>query len=330
LGKRAVILGAGGFIGSHLAVRLARTGWDVTAVVRDRTAPVTRLRLGRVWDQIEIIEGDASEGEVVGAILPGADVIFAMTGPPTSTEVPDNLGNALDNYVGPTMTLLQEMRRQDSSARAVFPGSRLQYGVTDKLPVPETRQLAPISWYGVCKTFEENLVRSYAHVHGIDTCWVRISLPYGPLQAASGRPFGIVGIFLDLAARGQPIPLYGGGQQVRDFVYAEDLTAVLESVATSDEARGEVFNVSGAEPVSLRDMAQTVVDVVGRGEIVAAPWPEDRRRLEVGSYWGDISKAHRDLGWAPQIGLREGIERTWQSQAHDPLAADAAQLSRRR
>lgn len=328
--RNATIFGAGGFVGSHLAKRLSQGDWRVTTVVRRPNDPACKLRLGGLQGRVTQLGGDAADPELVDRLVRRSDVVFALTGPPSSSAVPDSPINDLPAHLHPTLVLLEALRRADNPVRAIFAGSRLQYGVTCRRATPETAALRPMNWYGICKTFEEHMVANYVSVHGVDTTWLRVSMPYGPFQSASGRPFGIVGIFLDRAARGERILLYGGGHQLRDFVHVDDLTAALETAAIRDAASGEVFNIGGSGPVSLREMAQTVIEVVGQGRVVDAPWPSNQASTETGDYWADISKAGRLLGWAPEIGLREGITDTWRHERWsrpDALARDAERAS---
>jgi UDP-glucose 4-epimerase len=309
--RRALILGATGFLGSHLAADLCGRGWQVTGLVRDLGSPVAAARLTLVPPDVVLVQGDATDRELIASLVRTADVIFVLTGGTEVSDTPTDLDQALHGYLGPALTLLEVMRDQGSTARAVFAGSRLQYGVARQLPVPEHHPLVPVSWYADCKTFEDNLARTFHAAQSIDTCRLRISHPYGPLQRVARRSFGIVGIFLDLADRGEPIPLYGGGRQILDFVHVRDVTAAMAAAASTDAARGEVFNIGGARPVTLRSMADTVVEVVGRTCVRSVDWPPQRRRVDPGDYWGDVSKARRLLGWAPTVDLREGLTETW-------------------
>jgi UDP-glucose 4-epimerase len=309
--RRALILGAAGFLGAHLAADLCGRGWQVTGLVRDLGSPVAACRLAVVPAEVLLIQGDATDRDLIGSLVRDADVIFVLTGGTEVSDTPADLDHALRDYLGPTLTLLEVMRDQGSTARAVLVGSRLQYGVVRQLPVPEHHPLSPISWYANCKTFEDNLARTFQAAQSLDICRLRVSHPYGPLQRVARRSFGIVGIFLDMADRGEPIPLYGGGRQIRDFVHVRDVTAAMAAVTGADAARGEVFNIGGARPITLRTMAETVVDVVGRGCVRNVDWPAQRRRVEPGDYWGDVTKARQLLGWQPTIDLREGLVDTW-------------------
>lgn len=309
--RRAVVLGAGGFLGSHLCRHLLDNGWEVTGLVRDAAAPHVDRRLAGVRSDLRLVEGGAGDEQVLADLLPGSDAVFPLAGRSgaarsMSTPLLDLAANGAAQ-----LAMLEALRRHAPEARTVFPGSRLQYGRVVDLPVREDTPTAPVSVYGVHKALGESYHQLYARVYGVRTCSLRISNPYGPGQDRPDEAFGVVGTFLATAARGGTIRLYGGGHQLRDYVYVRDLCGLLELAVTQPEAVGEVFNAGGPVPTSLREMAETVVAVVGSGEVVDAPWPEDAAAVETGDYVGSSDKAAAVLGWRPAVSLVEGLSLTW-------------------
>ncbi|HVE62401.1 MAG TPA: NAD-dependent epimerase/dehydratase family protein [Mycobacteriales bacterium] len=309
--RRAVVLGAGGFLGSHLCRHLLEQGWAVTGLVRDTSAPHVVRRLSGFADELRLVEGPAGDEDVLRQLLPGADAVFPLAGrsgaaQSMSTPLLDLAANG-----GAQLAMLEAMRRYAPEARSVFPGSRLQYGRVLELPVREDTPVAPVSVYGVHKALGETYHLLYSRVYGLGTCSLRISNAYGPGQDRSDEAFGVVGTFLATAARGKTIRLYGGGHQLRDYVYVKDLCALLETAVIAPGAVGEVFNVGGPRATSLREMAQEVLDVVGAGELADAPWPPEAEAIETGDYVTDISKVATVLGWRPRTSLRDGLTATW-------------------
>jgi nucleoside-diphosphate-sugar epimerase len=311
MSRRALVLGAGGFLGSHLCQRLLRSGWDVTGVVRDATSPQVARRLASVVEDMRLIVGDTTDSTLLRQLVPLTDAVFPFagrSGASTSMAAPVT---DLEANGRAQLILLEAVRELRPQARVVFPGSRLQYGRCEVLPVPEDHPQLPTSIYGIHKLLGEQYHRLYARTLGLATTVLRISIPYGPHQDRPGNNYGIVGTFLEQAARDEPITLYGGGNQLRDYLFIDDLTELIETAATHPAAVGEVFNASGPSATSLRQMAETVVGVVGSGRIVDAPWPEDAAAVETGHYVGSFDKAARMLGWWPTTPLEDGLRRTW-------------------
>lgn len=312
--SRAVVLGAGGFLGSHLCRRLLRSGWQVTGVVRDRDDPHLMVRLHGL-DDVELVEGSADDPDLLARLLPGAAAVFPFAGRSGATaSMAEPLKDLAANGTS-QLTLLEAVRRHEPDIRCVFPGSRLQYGRALTLPAAEDHPLEPRSVYGVHKALGESYHLLYSRMYGVQTCSLRISLPYGPWQDRPDAAFGVVGTFLATAARGETIQLYGGGHQLRDYVYVEDLCELVELAATSPHAVGEVFNAGGPEGTSLRDMAQAVLATVGSGDLADVPWPLDAEAVETGDWLTSHSKATELLGWTPTTSLRSGLAATWDALA---------------
>ena len=320
MSRRTLILGVGGFLGSHLARHLLDAGWEVTGVVRDPHAPMLERRLGDIWEELTLVVGDAEDPALLARVLPGADAVFPFAG----------LSGAADSMKRPIvdlqangraqLLLLEALRRHNPDAHVVYPGSRLQYGPCQRLPVDENHPQRPVSVYGVHKLLGEQYHRLYALAYEIPTTVLRISNPYGPHQDRPDARFGIVGTFLARAARGEDLHVYGGGHQLRDYIFIGDLVRLCELAVTSPRSAGQAFNASGPEPVTLREMAETVVATVGSGSaVVDAPWPEDEGAVETGDYVGDTQLATRELGWQPEVSLARGLTATW--AALEPVLA---------
>jgi nucleoside-diphosphate-sugar epimerase len=306
-----VILGVGGFLGSHLARHLLTAGWEVTGVLRHPRSPSLERRLGDILEDLRLVVGDASDPALLAPLLPSADAVFpfaGLSGAASSMQQP--LADLEANGHG-QLVVLETLRAHNPGAHVVFPGSRLQYGPCQRLPVDEDHPQRPVSIYGVHKMLGEQYCRLYSRAYGIPAATLRISNPYGPFQYRRDERYGIVGTFLARAARGQELRVYGGGQQLRDYIYIDDLVRLLAQVATSPAAAGQAFNASGPEAVTLREMAETVVATVGNGRVVDAPWPAEHGTVETGDYVGDTGRALRELGWRPKVGLAAGLAATW-------------------
>jgi nucleoside-diphosphate-sugar epimerase len=318
--RHALVLGAGGFLGSHLCRGLTASGWEVTGVVRSLREDYVTERLSPVREQMRIVVGDATSPALLTELVARADAVFPFagrSGAATSMTIPVE---DLDANGRGQLAVLEAVRHCRPDARVVFPGSRLQYGRSLSLPVTEDQPQEPTSVYGIHKMLGEHYHRLYARTYGLATTVLRISNPYGPHQDRPRASYGIVGTFLRRAAQGEAITVYGAGTQLRDYLYVDDLTTLFELAATHPAAVGEVFNASGRTATSLRQMAQTVVDVVGRGHVVEAEWPTTAAAVETGDYVGSFDKASRLLGWEPTTTLEDGLRRTWAQVSAEVVA----------
>jgi UDP-glucose 4-epimerase len=277
--------------------------------------------LADVRDDLTLVEGGAGDEAVLDPLVSEADAIFPFAG--RSGAARSMVSPMLDLAANGAaqLALLESMRRCAPQARSVFPGSRLQYGRVFDVPVGENTPTRPVSVYGVHKALGESYHLLYARVYGVKTCSLRISNPYGPGQDRPDQAFGVVGTFLAAAARGETLHLYGGGHQLRDYVFVRDLCQLFELAVTKPEAVGEVFNAGGPRGCSLREMAGAVLDTVGGGSIEDVPWPPDAEAIETGDYVTSIEKAERVLGWHPTTSLRDGLALTWQEL--EPTLASA-------
>ena len=188
-------------------------------MLRDPDVPHVVTRLADVRDDVRLVVGDATDLDLLANVVTEVDVIFPFAGHSgAARSIRNPLGDATANAYG-HLALLEACRRGNPTARVVFPGSRLQYGHAETIPVAEDDPQRPLSIYAVHKLLGEHYHRLYHELHGLPTTCLRISNPYGPRQDRTDRAFGIVGTFFAAAARDETIPLYGSGQQLRDYEF---------------------------------------------------------------------------------------------------------------
>jgi UDP-glucose 4-epimerase len=311
---RAVVLGAAGFIGSHLCRRLVAEGWSVTAVMRDANAIRPRLVLDEALNAIEVKVGDATDPALLTMVLPGADAVFPLYGRADRPYAEQHPSADLHLHAASQLVLLDVVRRTAPEARVIYPGSRLQYGPADALPVPESHPQRPVSVYGIHKVLGEQYHLHYHRRHGLRSTVLRISVVYGAHQIVEGVGNGIVGKLMALAGQGMPIELHGGGNQRRDFVHIDDLTDLFVKAVASPNAPGRVFNAGGGVATSFRTLAAAIITTIGRGSIVSVPVPDGVPEAETADFVGDISAAKELLAWQPQVSLDKGIAVTWAAE----------------
>jgi UDP-glucose 4-epimerase len=207
------------------------------------------------------------------------------------------------------VALLELCRKVNPAVRIVYAGTRQVYGRPQRLPVDETHPLAPPDFNGVSKLAAEEYHLVCHRAYGMRTSSLRMTNVYGPRMRVRDANNTFVGLWFRQLIEGREITVYGDGRQLRDLNYVDDVVEALLLCAASGQAEGQVYNL-GAEPVSLLELAQLMVAVNGGGSYRLEPFPPERRRIDIGDYYGDPARARAQLGWEPSIPLREGLART--------------------
>jgi nucleoside-diphosphate-sugar epimerase len=177
-------------------------------------------------------------------------------------------------------------------------------------PVDERHPIDPVDVNGINKTAGEWYHLLYGRVYGLPITVLRLTNTYGPRMRVRDARQTFLGLWIRQALAGEELLVFGDGTQRRDFAYADDVVRALCLAVTSPEAIGHVFNVGGAPHVSLEEAARLVVRLAGSGGYRFVPFPEDRRSIDIGDYYADDTKLRGTLGWAPEVGLEEGLAAT--------------------
>ncbi len=308
-GKRALVTGGLGFIGINISLRLLEMGAEVT-VLDNFVPPDPSGRLDEVRSRLRIAIADIRDEEKVERVVRGQDVIFNLAGKSGAVDSNKTPLNDLDINCRGQLVLLEACRSFNQHVAIVFPSSRLVYGRPLYLPVDEDHPVAPASVYAAHKLAAENYHLIYGHLYGMKNTVLRISNPYGPMQAGEARPYGIANSFIQAAVSGKAISLFGDGEQKRDYLYIDDLVDAFLRAGSSETARGRIYNIGDSGSTSILELAEMAVAAAGTGTILRVPWPDDYRAVETGDYRSDISRARTELGWVPTTGIRAGIART--------------------
>jgi UDP-glucose 4-epimerase len=208
------------------------------------------------------------------------------------------------------LAIVESCRRHNLSIRIVHTATRQQYGRPRYLPVDEDHLILPTDVNGIHKAAGEMYYRVYHEVYGLRATSVRLTNTYGPRQLIANARQGFIGWFVRAVLLGQTIQLYGDGEQLRDMCFVEDVIDALLTVAISEDSVGGIYNLGGPRPVSLREIAETLIDIAGAGELTTIPFPEERKKIDIGDFYTDGSRIKAALGWEPHTDLREGLEKT--------------------
>ena len=310
-GKRVLVTGGLGFIGSNLSVRLVELGARVTIV--DNMMP----RLGgnlfnvkEITDHIQINFSDVRDEHSMDYLVKNQDLIFHLAGQVNHVDSIRNPIQDLDINCRGTLVLLESCRKYNREVKVLFSGTRGEYGASVKLPVGEDHPTNPKGIYAVTNLSAEKMVLVYDDVHKISGTCLRITNTYGPRHQMAHDEYGVLNWFIRKAIDDELIPVFGDGHILRDFLYVDDLVECFLRVAICPSAYGEVFNVGTGIPISFIDLAKKIVEVAGSGKVAFTEFTKERKEVEPGDYYTDVSKVRKVVGWTPKTDLKEGIKKT--------------------
>ncbi len=310
-GRCVLLLGGLGFIGLNLVPELLRAGARVEIVNRSLD-PLALRWLDRQAGgrEVGIHQADIRNVDGLQPWLDAADLVVNLAGESGAVKsVREALADS-QATVGGHLAVLEALRGRGRLSRVVFISSRLVYGVTGPAPAGEDHPTRPTSLYGLHKLTVEHYHRIYWEHHGIPYTILRLTNPYGPFQLPRRREYGVVNRFVLNALRGDTITLFGGGRQLRDYLHVADAVAAVLRALVDERAAGETLNVGAGTSVSLREMAERIVEACGSGRVESAPWPGGYERVETGDFLCDTRRAERLLGWRPGMDLEKGLRST--------------------
>ena len=309
--RRVLVTGGLGFIGSNLARRLVDLGADVLIV--DAMIPEyggNLFNLDGVEDRLRINIADVRNETIMDLLVRDREIIFNLAGQVSHIDSMLDPYTDLDINCRAQLSMLEACRKHNPDVTVVFAGTRQVYGKPDHLPVDETHLVRPMDVNGVNKAAGEYSHVVCNNVFGLRSCSLRITNFLGPRQLIRHNRQGFIGWFIRLAIEDAEIQIFGDGSQVRDFVFVEDAANAFLRAGACTSCDGEVFNVGGLEPTSHRELVALLIEVAGSGRVRFVPWPEDKKRIDIGSFYSDSTKFEKTTGWLPRVTLRDGLQQT--------------------
>lgn len=309
---KCLVLGGGGFMGSHLSEALLELGHAVSIFERPNLKPVEPFpdRPGLEW-----LEGDFLNEEDVTRAVAGCEIIFHListTLPKSSNDNP--IYDVESNLVG-TLHMLEAARKAGVRKVLFASSGGTVYGIPRDVPIKESHPTEPVCSYGIGKLAIEKYLHLYHVLHGLDYCVLRIGNPYGERQRPTAAQ-GAVAVFLNKALRNEVVEIWGDGTVTRDYVYIGNVVqAFLKAMAYSGEHR--LFNIGSGEGRSLNELIGEIGSVIGR-PVARKYLPA--RTFDVPTSVLDISRAKAVLDWQPQTPFRVGLSQTfkWLQSHHQP------------
>ncbi len=313
--KRTMVTGGLGFMGSSLAIRLLELGAEVLIV--DAMIPETGanyFNIDPVKDhpELSIRKADVRDVLTMERLVRDREIIFNLAGQVSHIDSMTDPFTDLEINCRSQLALLEACRRHAPDVKVIFASTRQVYGRVpqNQLPVDEQQPPNPVDVNGINKLAGERYHTLYNNVFGVRSSVLRLTNTYGPRMLVKNNRQTFIGWFLRQVVDGEEISIFGDGSQLRDLTYVDDAVEAFLVVGANDAANGQVFNVGGAEPVSLRDLTELLIEVAGRGSCRLVPFPEERKAIDIGSFYVDDSKIRRTLFWKPVVGLRDGLARS--------------------
>lgn len=309
-GKRVLITGGLGFIGSNLARALVRLGAEVTIV--DCLIPEyggNQRNLAGVARRVHVNISDVRDHHSLPQAIRGQHFLFNLAGQTSHMDSMTDPQTDLEINCRAQLSILEACRQHNPEIRIVFASTRQIYGRPDKLPVDEQHPLRPVDVNGINKIAGESFHLLYHRVHGIRSTALRLTNTIGPRMRVKDARQTFVGIWVRNLVEGKPFEVWGG-EQWRDFTYVDDAVEAFLLAGAHPAAVGEVFNLGGPPPVTLRQLAEMLVAVNGGGKFAVKKFPGDRRKIDIGDFYADYGLITQKLGWRPRVALPTALART--------------------
>ncbi len=310
-GRRVLITGGLGFIGSNLARALVDLGADVLIVdslIDDYGGNL--LNVNGIEDRVRVNIADIRQGTTMAYLVRKREVIFNLAGQVSHIDSMRDPHTDLEINCRSQLTLLEACRQNNPETKVVYAGTRQIYGRPDRLPVDESHLVRPTDINGINKAAGEQYHLVYNNVFGVRACSLRLTNVYGPRQLIRHNRQGFIGWFIRRALEGGEIQIFGDGSQIRDFVYVDDVSDAFLRAGYLDACNGGVFNVGGSEPISHRDLVTLLLRTAGTGSMRLVDWPADARRIDIGSFYSDSTRFATVTGWRPAVTLEAGLAET--------------------
>lgn len=309
-GKKVLVTGGLGFIGSNLSIRLVELGGEVMMV--DSLIPEyggNLFNITGIGNKARINISDVRDEHSMRYLVQNQDYLFNLAGQTSHMDSMQDPYTDLEINAKAQLFILESCRKFNPDIKIIFASTRQIYGRPDYLPIDEKHPLRPVDVNGINKMTGEWYHILYNNVYGIRACALRLTNTYGPRMRVKDARQTFLGIWIRHLVENKPFEVWEG-HQLRDFTYVDDAVRGLLMAAKSDEVNGQIFNLGGDCVISLKDLADLLIEVNGGGEYTVLTFPPERRKIDIGDYYADFSRFHSVLDWKPKVTLREGLART--------------------
>lgn len=309
--KKVLITGGLGFIGSNLSIKLVELGAKITII--DSLIPEyggNLKNIESIKDKVAVNFSDVRDEFSIKWLIKDQDYLFNLAGQTSHIDSMTNPFQDLEINTKAQLSILEACRKHNPNIKIVFASTRQLYGKPQYLPVDENHPIIPVDINGINKMSGESYHILYNNVYGINSSVLRLTNTYGPRLRIKDARQTFLGIWIRNLLEDKPFLIFGDGKQIRDYNYVDDVVDAFLLVALSDKTSGKIYNLGNEAPISLNTTAALMVEAYKKGAYKNIPFPEDRKNIDIGDFYGDYNKIKKDLGWSPKITFEEGIERT--------------------
>ncbi|MBT6432254.1 MAG: NAD-dependent epimerase/dehydratase family protein [Deltaproteobacteria bacterium] len=309
-GQKVLITGGLGFIGSTLAIKLLETGAKVTLV--DSLEPQYGghpKNIAGYEEQLDILQEDVRNTQAIRKLIQEQNYLFNLAGQTSHLDSMQDPETDLAINCTAQLSILETCRHHNPSIRIVFASTRQIYGTPQYLPVDEKHPLRPVDVNGINKLAGEQYHLLYNNIHGLRSSVLRLTNTIGPRMRIRDARQTFLGIWIRRLLEGDPFEVWGG-QQLRDLTDVEDCVEALMLSALSDKTSGQAFNLGGHSTLSLRELAELLIEIHGDGVFQICEFPKDRAAIDIGDYYASDKLFRETTGWAPKIDLKDTLSRT--------------------
>jgi len=303
MGRRALVTGAAGFIGSHIVDRLLREGSEVTAVDNLSAGKIENVAHNQGRSGFTFLKGDIRDAEFDAKIVRDVDTVFHEAALVSVTRSVKDPVSTNETNVSGTLRLLRACANS-GVRRFIYASSSSVYGETETLPKTEGIPPQPISPYAVSKLAGEDYCRVFHRIYGLETVSLRYFNVYGPRQAY-GPYSGVITIFINRLLEGKPPIIYGDGEQTRDFTHIQDVVEANMLAAETNSGVGEVFNIATGKPATINELCSMLLKITDRMDL--NPEHTGPRPGDIKHSYADTTKARETLGYRPRVSLEQGL-----------------------
>ena len=309
--KKVLITGGCGLIGSNLARKLLKLGANVTIV--DSMLEIYGGNYSNISDirnELILNISDIRDEYSITHLINGKDYLFNLAAQTSHVDSMQNPQIDLDINVKSQLSILECVRKINPKIRIVFASTRQIYGKPNYLPVDEKHSIIPVDINGIHKLAGEGYHQLYHSVYGIASTCLRLTNTYGPGMRVKDARQTFLGIWMKQVISDEVIKVFGDGEQRRDFNYVDDVVEALILSSLNKDAIGKIYNLGSNEVIKLKDLANDLIKINGNGKWELVPFPDERKAIDIGDYYGNWDKIRNELNWEPQIGLSVGLEKT--------------------